>query len=140
MRFRWPPKATRPLTHTVFRTLQTKFLKEFGKARASLSCAARNLGAKGEVTDGAELDPIRGHRPSAAAVICAFDLIELDGEGLRREPMIETRKSTLKSRCCAAIAGAAQESSGWHPRALAAPEFDQERFRSSRQFGESSHQ
>jgi bifunctional non-homologous end joining protein LigD len=38
---------------------------------------------------------IRGHRPTAA-VLCAFDLIELDGEDLRREP-IETRKSTLRS-------------------------------------------
>jgi ATP-dependent DNA ligase len=31
----------------------------------------------------------------AAAVICVFDQIELDGEDLRREPS-ETRKSTLK--------------------------------------------
>ena len=43
----------------------------------------------------AVFDLIRGHRP-AAAVLCAFDLLELDGEDLRREP-IETRKSTLKS-------------------------------------------
>ena len=41
-------------------------------------------------------DLIGGHRPSAAAVICAFDLIELHGEDLDREPS-ETRKSTLKS-------------------------------------------
>jgi bifunctional non-homologous end joining protein LigD len=39
---------------------------------------------------------IRGHRHNAAAVLCAFDLIELYGEDLRRTP-IETRKSTLKS-------------------------------------------
>jgi bifunctional non-homologous end joining protein LigD len=39
---------------------------------------------------------IRGHRSSAAAVLCAFDLLELDGEDLRREP-IETHKSTLRS-------------------------------------------
>ena len=44
----------------------------------------------------AVFDLIRKHRPSAAAVICAFDLIEFDGEDLRREPS-ETRKSTLKS-------------------------------------------
>ena len=44
----------------------------------------------------AVFDLIRKHRPSAAAVICAFDLIEFDGEDLRREP-IETRKSTLRS-------------------------------------------
>ena len=41
-------------------------------------------------------DFIRGRKPSAAAVPCAFDLLELDGEDLRREP-IEPRKSTLKS-------------------------------------------
>jgi hypothetical protein len=44
----------------------------------------------------AVFDPIRGHRPSEAAVLCASDLLELDDEDLRREP-IETRKSTLKS-------------------------------------------
>ena len=44
----------------------------------------------------AVFDLIRGHRPSEAAVLCAFDLLELDGEDLRREP-IETRKSTLSS-------------------------------------------
>jgi bifunctional non-homologous end joining protein LigD len=44
----------------------------------------------------AVFDLIRGRQPSAAAVLCAFDLLELDGEALRREP-IETRKSTLKS-------------------------------------------
>ena len=44
----------------------------------------------------AVFDLIRGQRPSQAAVLCAFDLLELDGEDLRREP-IETRKSTLKS-------------------------------------------
>ena len=38
---------------------------------------------------------IRGHRPTAA-FLCALDLLELDGEDLRREP-IETRKSTLRS-------------------------------------------
>ena len=45
----------------------------------------------------AVFDLIRaGRQPSAAAVLCAFDLLELDGEDLRREP-IETRKSTLES-------------------------------------------
>jgi bifunctional non-homologous end joining protein LigD len=43
----------------------------------------------------AVFDLIRGHRPTAA-FLCAFDLLELDGEDLRREP-IETRKSGLKS-------------------------------------------
>ena len=39
---------------------------------------------------------IRRARNGGAAVLCAFDLIELDGEDLRRMP-IETRKLTLKS-------------------------------------------
>jgi bifunctional non-homologous end joining protein LigD len=43
----------------------------------------------------AVFDLIRAHQPTVA-VLCAFDLIELDGEDLRREP-IETRKSTLRS-------------------------------------------
>jgi bifunctional non-homologous end joining protein LigD len=37
---------------------------------------------------------IRGHRALASAVLCAFDLLELDGEDLRRSP-IEARKETL---------------------------------------------
>ena len=49
-------------------------------------------------------DLIRGQRPNEVAVLCAFDLIELDGEDLRREP-IETRKSTLKSLLRAKHAG-----------------------------------
>jgi bifunctional non-homologous end joining protein LigD len=37
---------------------------------------------------------IRGHRTVASAVHCAFDLLELDGRDLRREP-IEKRKALL---------------------------------------------
>jgi bifunctional non-homologous end joining protein LigD len=37
---------------------------------------------------------IRRQRTSAAAVLCAFDLLELGGENLRRLP-IETRKQRL---------------------------------------------
>jgi bifunctional non-homologous end joining protein LigD len=44
----------------------------------------------------AVFDLIRGYRHDAAPVLCAFDLLELDGEDLRRTP-IETRKLTLKS-------------------------------------------
>jgi len=44
----------------------------------------------------AVLDLIRRQQHGRAVALCAFDLIELDGEDLRREP-IETRKSTLKS-------------------------------------------
>jgi bifunctional non-homologous end joining protein LigD len=70
-------------------------------AAAVAALAARSCLIDGEaiVTDQkglAVFDLIRGRQPSAAAVLCAFDLLELDGEDLRREP-IETRKSTLKS-------------------------------------------
>jgi bifunctional non-homologous end joining protein LigD len=37
---------------------------------------------------------IRGHRTIAGAVHCAFDLLELDGKDLRRQP-IEKRKELL---------------------------------------------
>jgi bifunctional non-homologous end joining protein LigD len=37
---------------------------------------------------------IRGHRTHASAVLCAFDLLELDGEDLRRHA-IEKRKDLL---------------------------------------------
>jgi bifunctional non-homologous end joining protein LigD len=39
-------------------------------------------------------DLIRGHRAHASAELCAFDLLELDGRDLRREP-IEERKRLL---------------------------------------------
>jgi bifunctional non-homologous end joining protein LigD len=42
----------------------------------------------------AVFDLIRNHKPSATAVHCAFDLLELDGEDLRRQP-IEVRKALL---------------------------------------------
>ena len=44
----------------------------------------------------AVFDLIRRQQHGRAVALCAFDLLELDGEDLRREP-IETRKSTLKS-------------------------------------------
>src|SRR6516225_2475937 len=42
----------------------------------------------------AVFDLIRRHGALASAVLCAFDLLELDGQDLRREP-IETRKALL---------------------------------------------
>jgi len=42
----------------------------------------------------AVFDLIRGHGSKASAVLCAFDLLELDGKDLRREP-IEKRKALL---------------------------------------------
>ena len=69
-------------------------------AVAALSARSCLIDGEAIVTDQkglAVFDLIRGGRqPSAAAVLCAFDLLELDGEDLRREP-IEIRKSTLKS-------------------------------------------
>jgi bifunctional non-homologous end joining protein LigD len=68
-------------------------------AVAALSARSCLIDGEAIVTDQkglAVFDLIRGRQPSAAAVLCAFDLLELDGEDLRREP-IETRKSTLKS-------------------------------------------
>jgi hypothetical protein len=70
-------------------------------AAAVAALPARSCLIDGEaiVTDQnglAVFDLIHGNWPSHAAVLCAFHLLELDGEDLRREP-IETRKSTLKS-------------------------------------------
>ena len=42
----------------------------------------------------AVFDLIRGHGSKASAVLCAFDLLELDGKDLRRQP-IEIRKRLL---------------------------------------------
>ena len=42
----------------------------------------------------AVFDLIRGQKPLATAVHCAFDLVELNGEDLRRQP-IEARKQRL---------------------------------------------
>ena len=42
----------------------------------------------------AVFDLIRGHTTNARAVLCAFDLLEVNGEDIRREP-IEDRKRRL---------------------------------------------
>jgi bifunctional non-homologous end joining protein LigD len=42
----------------------------------------------------AVFDLIRGHGSKASAVLCAFDLLEINGEDLRRQP-IESRKHAL---------------------------------------------
>jgi hypothetical protein len=68
-------------------------------AVAALSARSCLIDGEAIVTDKnglAVFDLIRRQRHSSDVVLCAFDLIELDGEDLRREP-IETRKSTLKS-------------------------------------------
>ena len=98
------------------------FSRRFPLAVAAIAALpARSCLIDGEaiVTDQnglAVFDLIRGHRPSEAAVLCAFDLLELDGEDLRREP-IETRKSTLKSLLRGKHAGIAFNAHfGWRDR------------------------
>jgi bifunctional non-homologous end joining protein LigD len=44
----------------------------------------------------ASFDPIRHHRHNDRAFLYAFDLIELNGDDLRRDPL-EVRKATLRS-------------------------------------------
>lgn len=44
----------------------------------------------------AVFDLIRRHRHGASAVLCAFDLIELDGEDLRGQPIEERKRKLAK--------------------------------------------
>jgi bifunctional non-homologous end joining protein LigD len=72
--------------------------------RQAVAAAVSPLRARSCLIDGeavvcddnglAVIDLIRGYRNDAAAVLCAFDLIELDGEDLRRTPA-EQRKAAL---------------------------------------------
>ena len=68
-------------------------------AVAALPVRSCTIDGEAIVCDGnglAVFDLIRGHRSLAAAVHCAFDLLDLDGEDLRSTP-IEVRKRTLQS-------------------------------------------
>jgi bifunctional non-homologous end joining protein LigD len=77
---------------------------DLGRRFPFIAMAVAGLPATSCLIDGEEIvcdetglavfDLIRGHRPSATAVHCAFDLFELDGEDLRRQP-IEARKQRL---------------------------------------------
>jgi ATP-dependent DNA ligase len=87
-------------TSVIFRP--TSFSSIGAPPRIATSASPR--GAQHDDNGLAVFDLIRGHRPSAAAVLCAFDLIELDGKDLRRTP-IEACKSTLKSLLRAKHAG-----------------------------------
>ena len=72
-------------------------------AVAALSARSRTIDGEANACDEkglAVFDLIRPQQHGRAAALCAFDLIELDGEDLRREP-IETRKSTLRRFCAA---------------------------------------
>lgn len=70
-------------------------------ATAVAALSARSCLIDGEAivrdkTGLAVFDLIRGYRAVASAVLCAFDLLELDGKDLRRKP-IEFRKSALNT-------------------------------------------
>ena len=52
----------------------------------------------------ASFDLIRHHRANESIFLCAFDLIELNGDDLRRDPL-EVRKATLASIVAKAGAG-----------------------------------
>ena len=66
-------------------------LRLLGTAQHSIRVAANRCtpgeaGARNE-SGLAVFDLFRGYRDDAAAMLCAFDLLELDGEDLRRTPI-----------------------------------------------------
>jgi bifunctional non-homologous end joining protein LigD len=84
--------------------LMTRNGNDFTDHFPLIAAAIKSLPVRSCVIDGeaivcnknglAVFDLIRGHRTIASASHCAFDLLELDGNDLRREP-IETRKWRL---------------------------------------------
>ncbi len=84
--------------------LITRNGNDFSQRFPFIAMAVAALPARSCIIDGeaivcnenglAVFERIRGHRTLASAVHCAFDLIELDGEDLRRSP-IEARKRLL---------------------------------------------
>ena len=84
--------------------LITRHRNDFTDRFPFIATAAKALPARSCVIDGeaivcdenglAVFDLIRGHGSNASAVLCAFDLLELDGKDLRRRP-IEERKDLL---------------------------------------------
>jgi bifunctional non-homologous end joining protein LigD len=65
--------------------------------RGGVCCDERGL---------ARFDVLRRRRNEAVAFLYAFDLLELNGDDLRREP-IEVRKATLASILARAATGSA---------------------------------
>ena len=88
----------------------------FQRALSAIVAAVEALPAELCVIDGEAIacderglsvfDMIRWRQHDNAVTLCAFDLLELDGEDLRREP-IEVRKATLRG-CCAELARASR--------------------------------
>ena len=84
--------------------LITRHRNDFTDRFPFIATAVKALPARSCVIDGgaivcdenglAVFDLIRGHGSKASAVLCAFDLLELDGKDLRRRP-IEERKGLL---------------------------------------------
>ena len=84
--------------------LITRHRNDFTNRFPFIATAVKALPARSCVIDGgaivcdenglAVFDLIRGHGSKASAVLCAFDLLELDGKDLRRRP-IEERKGLL---------------------------------------------
>ena len=84
--------------------LITRHRNDFTDRFPFIAAAVKALPARSCVIDGgaivcdenglAVFDLIRGHGSNASAVLCAFDLLELDGKDLRRRP-IEERKDLL---------------------------------------------
>jgi bifunctional non-homologous end joining protein LigD len=84
--------------------LITRAGNDFSSRFPFITMAVKSLPVRSCLIDGeaivcnerglAVFELIRGHRTVASAVHCAFDLLELDGRDLRREP-IERRKALL---------------------------------------------
>jgi bifunctional non-homologous end joining protein LigD len=75
----------------------TKRFPAAAKAMATLKVKSCLINGEAIVTDAkglAVFDKIRGFSGHEVAVLCAFDIIELDGQDLRPQP-IETRKAAL---------------------------------------------
>ena len=85
--------------------LLTRNGHDFSKRFPAIVAAIQALPAGSCVVDGEAIacderglsvfEMIRWRQHDAGVTLCAFDLMELDGEDLRREP-IEVRKATLK--------------------------------------------
>jgi bifunctional non-homologous end joining protein LigD len=84
--------------------LITRAGNDFSRRFPFVAMAVKSLPVRSCLIDGeaivcnerglAVFELIRGHRTVASGVHCAFDLLELDGRDLRREP-IERRKALL---------------------------------------------
>ena len=62
------------------------------------SCLIDGEAIVSDASDLAVFRLIRSYRNGPRATLCAFDLIEIDGEDLRWRP-IEDRKAALKTYC-----------------------------------------